>query len=176
MKHIRNSIILFVALLSFNNLDAQTEELNKYKSLFTFNFVRYIGWPPASKHGDFVIGVVKNPGIANNLKSITATKKFGYQNIVIKEFKKIEEITNCQILYISSTANYSKNHALFAEKLMNKNSLIITESNGAINKGSMINFVIKENKLKFEISASNAKRFGLDFSNSLMTMNNAIKM
>lgn len=176
MKYFRISIILLIALMSFNNINAQTEELNKYKSLFTFNFVRYIGWPPAAKHGDFVIGVVKNSGVAKNLRNITTTKKFGYQNIIIKEFKKIEEITNCQILYISSAANYSKNHALFAEKLLNKNSLIITESNGAINKGSMINFVIKDSKLKFEISANNAKRFGLDFSNSLLTMTNAIKM
>jgi len=46
-----------------------------------------------------------------------------------------------------------------------KNALIITETNVAINKESKINFIIKTNKLKFEISANNAKGFGLDSSN-----------
>ena len=51
-----------------------------------------------------------------------------------------------------------------------KNALIITETNVAINKESKINFIIKTNKLKFEISANNAEGFGLDSSNLQWTM------
>lgn len=168
-------IIVAVVLFSIVGLKAQTPELDKYKSLFTLNFIRYIGWPDEAKQGDFVIGVLKNSQLAKQLVTNTAGKKFGYQTIVVKEFKKIEDVTDCQILYIGSYLNYSKSADLLASKLNNKNSLIITESNGAINSGSMINFVIVDNKLKFEISADNAHVFGLELSNSLTSMTQAIK-
>jgi len=34
--------------------------------------------------------------------------------------------------------------------------------------------VVRDDKLKFEISASNAEKFGLKFSTSLSTLSNAI--
>lgn len=167
-------LIVVLAFLSIGTLKAQDAETDKYKSLFTLNFIRYVDWPEAAKKGDFVIGVVKNSSLAKNLRTKSEGKKFGYQNIVVKEFKKIEDVTDCQILYVSGTNSYLKNSATLASKLQNKNSLIITESEGAIDKGAMINFVIVDNKLKFELSEQNAKSFGLGFSNSLTAMASAI--
>jgi len=170
----RRILIVVVVLLNVGMVKAQDANIEKYKSLFTLNFIRYVNWPEAAKQGDFVIGVVKNASLANNLRKNSEGKKFGYQDIVVKEFKNIENVTDCQILYVSGTYYYQKNAPVFASKLKNKNSLIITESNGAIEKGSMINFVIVDNKLKFELSEQNAKKFGLGFSNSLTAMASAI--
>ena len=72
---------------------------------------------------------------------------------------EIEDITDCQILYFSGSFGYSKNAATVKQKLGGKNSLIITESEGAINDGSIINFVIRDDKLKFELSQKNADVF-----------------
>ncbi len=153
---------------------AQDAAVAKYKAMFTLNFIRYIGWPDASKQGDFVIGVVRENNIVSNLQAQTVGKKFGFQNIVVKEFNKVDEITNCQILYFSSQSNFSKNADLVKQKLGGKNSLIITETEGATKNGSMINFVVRDDKLKFELSETNAEAFGLKFSSSLTALSNAI--
>lgn len=168
--------ILFLVLVALGSgmVKAQEAELAKYKSLFTLNFIRYIGWPEEAKQGDFVIGVLKNSYMAEQLKIKTIGKKFGYQNIIVKEFKNIDEISDCQILYVDGIINYTKNADVIAQKL-NSQSLIITEGKGAISNGSMINFVIVDDKLKFEVSQSNAEKSGLKLSNSLLSMNNAIK-
>lgn len=171
----RRIIIVALVFLSVVGLKAQTPEIDKYKSLFTLNFIRYVGWPEEVKQGDFIIGVLKNNQLAQQLKVNTQGKKFGYQNIVVEEFKKVEDVSNCQILYVGNFLNYSKHADLLASKLNNKNSLIITESIGAIEKGAMINFIIVDNKLKFEISTKNAHDFGLELSNSLTSMTQAIK-
>lgn len=170
MKRVFFIFLLFTSLLTYG----QTAEVAKYKSMFTLNFIRYIGWPEASKQGDFVIGVVKDNIIAENLKTQTAGKKFGYQTIVIKEFKSVDEITDCQLLYFSNSVNFSRNAELVMEKLKGKNSLVITETEGAIKNGSMINFVVRDDKLKFEISNTNAEAFGIKFSSSLTSLSNAI--
>ena len=167
-------LALFV-VLSMNVVKANVNDLATYKSLFTLNFIRHVGWPEAAKQGDFVIGVLKNSSLANELKAKSAGKKFGYQNIVIKEFKSVEEVTDCQILYVGRYINYSKNADAIAQKLNSSNSLIITEDNGSIDNGAMINFTIVDEKLKFEVSSSNADKYGLKFSGSLISMKNAIQ-
>jgi len=168
-------VILLVVVSSFGIGKVHSTEVTKYKSLFTLNFIRYIGWPEEAKQGDFVIGVLKNSEMAEQLKSNTVGKNFGYQKIIIKEFKSIEDVTDCQILFVSEYINFTKHSEILSQKLNKNNSLIITEDKGAISNGSMINFVIIDNKLKFEVSAENAEKYGLKFSNNLLAMKNAIK-
>jgi len=151
-------------------------EVSKYKSIFTLSFIRYIGWPEEVKQGDFVIGVLKDKEVANWLKNLSKGKKFGYQNVVIKEFKNTDEVSNCQVLYVSDAVNMSKHGSAIVDKVGGKNTLIITEKDGATKYGAMINFVIKENKLKFEIKKDNASRFGLPISSKLSAMNSAITL
>lgn len=169
----RRLIFILLIIVSTTAI-AQDAAVAKYKAMFTLNFIRYIGWPEDAKQGDFVIGVVKEPNILKNLQAQTVGKKFGFQNIVVKEFKNIEEVTDCQILFFSRNQNFNKHNAAIKQKLGNKNSLIITEVEGATKNGSMINFVVREGKLKFELSSANAQAFGLKFSSSLTSLSNAI--
>ena len=109
------------------------------------------------------------------MKSQSAGKKFGFQDVVIKEFKTVEEITKCQVIFVASSANFARNAEIISEKA-GKTTLIVTESEGAISKGSIINFVIREDKLKFEISKANAARSSLQISSKLETMASAINL
>ncbi len=155
---------------------AATSQVEKFKSVFTLNFIRYIGWPEETKQGDFVIGVVRDREMASWLEKQSEGKKFGFQNVVIKEFKSPEEVTNCQVIYVSSNVNFSKSAATIVNKVGGKNTLIISESEGATDSGSMINFVIREDKLKFEIHKANAAKFGLQISSKLESMASAISL
>lgn len=167
-------LILLLVVISSGVIKAQEVDLSKYKSLFTLNFIRYIGWPEEAKTGDFVIGVLKGGKMAEHLNKDVAGKKVGYQTIVVKEFSSIDKVTDCNIVFVSNKINYTKHSKAISEKLNNKNTLIITEVEGAILSGSMINFVVVGSKLRFEVSSYNANEFGLKFSSSLMSLTNAI--
>jgi hypothetical protein len=151
-------------------------QVAKYKAVFVTNFIRYIGWPEAARQGDFVIGVIRDKEMADYFKGLSNGKKFGFQNIIVKEFKSPDEVTYCQFLFIPETINLSKNASKIIDKLGGKNSLIVTEKENATKHGSMINFVIRDDKLKFEISKENASRFGLQVSSKLMNMKSAISL
>ncbi|WP_066630259.1 YfiR family protein [Labilibacter marinus] len=159
--------LLFIPKLGFSQVE-------KYKSVFTLNFIRYIGWPEDAKQGDFVIGVLKNPKIADWLTKQSGGKKFGYQNVVIKQFKSVDEVTDCQVLYVSGSVNFSRQSENLLGKI-GKSSLLITETEGATKHGAVINFVVRENNLKFEIHNSNAQNLGLSISSKLSNMAAAIK-
>ncbi|WP_291855926.1 YfiR family protein [Marinilabilia sp.] len=148
-------------------------QVAKYKAVFTLNFIRYIGWPEAARQGDFVIGVLQDSDIARRISQQTGGKKFGFQDVVVKEFNSLEEVTDCQVLFISDSFSLSRNATQIKQKLGN-NSLIVTESEGATEYGAMINFVVRNEVLKFEIHKGNASGNGLQISSRLENMSSAI--
>ena len=170
MKKFVVLVLLFAGVAS---MSVKAGEIERYKSLFTLNFIRYIGWPDKADKGEFVIGVLRNKALAEELRSQTGGKKVGFQNIVIKEFSSVDEITSCHVIYVSDMINFSKQAQNIAAKA-GSNALIISESNNAISNGSMINFIVDNNLLKFEVSPKNAQVHGLTVSKALMSMNNAI--
>jgi hypothetical protein len=99
---IMKKVLLALTLVTlFASLSANAQEA-KFKATFTLNFIRYIGFPEESTKGDFVIGVLRSKEIADHLREQSAGKKFGFQDVVIKEFKSAEEISGCQVVFVST--------------------------------------------------------------------------
>ncbi|MCQ7926280.1 YfiR family protein [Salmonella enterica] len=172
-------ILLAIALiltLALRPAPAQAQDqLAKPKAILTLSFIRYLGWSDAARKGDFVIGVVRDKEISTWLTSQSEGKKFGFQNVVVKRFKSIDEITDCQVVYISKNISFSRNASAIIDKV-GKDTLIITEEEGATKNGSMINFVIRDSRLRFELSKANAQMGNIQFSQRLTDMTAAINM
>jgi hypothetical protein len=58
----------------------------KFHSVFIYNFTKYIQWPATQQSGDFVIAVMGNSPVFDELSKITANKTVGTQKIVVKKF------------------------------------------------------------------------------------------
>ncbi len=166
--------LIFVLLLALLPTVVPAQ-VAKAKAMLTLSFIRYCGWSDAARQGDFVIGVLRDKEMVNWLSSQSAGKKFGFQDVVIKEFKSIEELVDCQVIYVSANFNFNKGADQIISKV-GKDTLIITEAEGATTKGSMINFVVREEKLKFELSKKNAAISGIQFSTKLENMTAAINL
>ncbi len=150
-----------------NQSHAQTD-LSRAQTMFIYNFSRLIEWPASYKTGPFVIGVIGSSTIVNELKTYTAGKSVGSQPIMIKTFKNPAEITTCHILFV--TFSETKQMQTIIQQLSSKNTLVITEKNGAIEQGSAINFVVIGDKLKFELSPGNATKYDIKISSKLNEM------
>lgn len=164
MKTIK--ILSFFFLLLFGI--SSTAQEAKYKAVFIYNFTKHFEWPVSYRTGDFVIGVVGNPVIINELTSIIKGKTVGNQNIVINRFKDETVITKCHILFIPS--NKSKSLSSILSKMGTTPTLIITEKVGLAKQGADINFIIKEGKIKFELNKPNILKRKLKVSSYLETL------
>ncbi|MCK4663551.1 MAG: YfiR family protein [Bacteroidales bacterium] len=165
MKKLKFGIILILFLGIIINLNAQVPKL---QSIFIYNFTKYIEWPASVRSGDFVIGILGNSPIEGELNNLAAAKKVGSQPIVIKIYKSADEIGVCHVLFIPSSKSDEIGKAV--SKIGQKNTLIITEKEGMASKGSSINFVIRENKQKFELNMANTSKMGLKVSSSLQQL------
>ncbi|MBL3655725.1 YfiR family protein [Fulvivirga sediminis] len=148
-------------LINFVGL-AQNYQLH---AVYIYSFIRYVQWPSSSEEGDFVIGIVGDSPIIDELERMAAAKKAGTRDIQVKKYTNLNGLDKADIVFISK--NYTDDISGILNKVGSANTLLITEKEGLGVQGSNINFVNKNGKLAFELNRSAMDRADLKVSSEL---------
>lgn len=169
MKKVVASIIAMSFVLGCYS---QTD-IPKAQSMFIYNFCRFVEWPQSATSGPFVIGVLGGTDITNALTEYTTGKMVGMQNIVVKQIKDVASVENCHILVVS----YGKCGSLpeIVTKVGSFPTLIVADRKNSLALGAAINFLLEDDRLKFELSVGNATKNGLKLNSKLQEMASAVK-
>jgi len=135
------------------------------KASYIYNFAKMIDWPQAEKTGNFIIGVYGNSSVYKELIKKYAAKNIGNQHIEIKKLSNTPTVGKIHLLYI--TKEKSADISKLMENVKEEAVLVVTESKGALEKGSIINFVIVNNSLKFELNIGQASEHELTVGSRL---------
>jgi hypothetical protein len=158
-----------IALLGFAvNCSAQSVTDYKVHANIIYRFTKYIEWPGNKQSGDFVIGIVGDSPLYEELSILTANKSVGNQKIVIKKLAASAASYSCQILFISQEE--SRDLKRIAPLTADQPVLLITEENGLAKKGSCINFIIVDDRLKLEINKNNVLSRNLNIASELLKL------
>jgi len=155
--------VLFICLLVplFHLATAQVNY--KIHSLFVYKFTQYIEWP--SGEGDFVIGIVGSSPIQEELEALASTKKVGTRTIVVKKLSPTADMNSCDMVFIAQ--GQSSHLGTISGKLQGKPVLIVSETDNGAKKGAGINFIIIDDKMKFELNKAAVEKQGLKVSGDL---------
>ena len=136
------------------------------KAMFIYSFATLIDWPEDYRKGSFIIGVLgTSTDVYDELSAKYSGKAIGSQEIVVKKFATRTEIDKAHILFLAS--DKSDQITALTTQLKAKSTLIVTEKEGYLSKGAVINFVLDGSKQSFEISKSNAKKYNLVIASKL---------
>lgn len=152
-------------LFLFTNVSAQKE---KFQSLFIYNFSKYVKWPDDQPTDKFIIGVIGSPEMTRALQSMATNRKVNGADIIVKQFSSASEVRDCHILYISESASSKLDDVITSTG--NNPVLIVSDTPGMAKKGSVINFIEEEGKIKFELNQKYAETRGLKVSGSLVSL------
>ena len=143
--------IIMIALLCMSLQGVVQPKSNEYelKAAFVFGFTKYVELNNLEQN--FVIGVLGNSPIFEELENHSINKKVNNKKVVIQKLLHTSDISNCQIIFVPEFVSFSILKE-FLESEKSKNVLIITEKKGALDVGSGINFLLVDNKIKFEIN------------------------
>jgi len=145
---------------------AQSQE--KVYTLLMLNFARGIQWPDASQNDNFVIGVFEYPPLASELNNAASTTKIGNRKIVVKEFTRADDIQDCHILFVPAYKARSLDAVL--NKVGSDPTLIVTNKSDLAKKGSGVNFILVEGKLRYEINCKSIEKRGMKISANVKGM------
>lgn len=163
LKRLLKYLVVIVVITSSFGF-VQTFDTNaKIKAVFLYNFTRYFEWPSAKKSGNFIIHVVgKNEALMKELTKMAESKTVGNQKMEVVNTPEFDPKAKPHMLFLLPDVSKSLGDA--TAKLKGKGALIIAENAGAAKGGAAINFVIIENKQKFEYSKNSAVKAGLKTS------------
>jgi len=171
------SVILLTVLCAFNlgissdltALPAQdmdyTQEL---KAVFIYNFTKYINWLDSEPSATFDIAVIGESKIIEALRLIAEKRHVDQRDIQIKYFESSDQMNGCQILFIPESKKRQLNRII--DKIRDQNTLVISEIEGALSSGVMINFLLLEKRIKFEINLGAMKKSGFQPSSELLKL------
>jgi hypothetical protein len=158
-------ILLFVAL---GVVTSKAQSREKVVTVFLYNFAINGQWDPKTGEADFLIGVLDDGSISKELEALAATKTVGTQKIRIIEFSNTADVRDCHILFIPD----SKSSALSAvtPKLGSSSTLIVTEKEGMARKGSGINLITVDGKLRYEMNDAELGRRNIRLSGKIKSL------
>lgn len=114
----------------------------------------FITWPDNSSTNEtsqeFIIAVLGQNPFNGILEEVYAGKKIKERKVKIIYLKDIENIVNCDILFISGNKLNEVNEII--KGIKGRPILTVSETEGFVEAGCFINFYEYENKLRFEIN------------------------
>lgn len=173
MKKVK--LLLFALLLVMIGVNTQAQDKYKNQAMFVYNFTRMNAWPQDAQTGDFVIGVFGNSPIQKELADIAATRQAGNRTIVVKQFNNVADISKCQVMYVSSSQ--SRQVEAISQKLKQDRipALLITDSRNSLDMGAAVNFILDNDRQRYEISETNAKGVGITLGSDMIRLSSSAK-
>lgn len=167
-------IIIFLSLALFtswadDDIERSERANARIKTIYIYNFTKYIEWPKSYKDGKFVIGVLgSNAYLYDELTKMAISKTAGSQKIEVKSLSSAQAASQCHIVYVLNTNSDKLKDIVSVAK--GKSILIVTDKPGMAKMGSGINFVVQENKQKIELNKVNIEKYNLKIASALADM------
>jgi hypothetical protein len=138
------------------------------KAAYLSKFGLYVEWPDAafSSSSAFNLCVAGDDPFGAELDKAAANQRIGSRAIVVRRLKTVERDSGCHILYISSADRRSIRQSI--ETVHGSNVLVVSDAASPAAAGSIINFVIKDNRVRFDIDEEAAVKNGLTISSKLL--------
>lgn len=174
MKLLRRAILLNGLLLAARAAGAAPGVVtggNEYqiKAAYLYKFAAYIEWPPGAfnqPETPITIGVMGADDMWEELDRLKRAPPVNNRTIDIRLLKPGDSLSGVHILFIGRQEAGRLRRTL--ESLQSQPVLTVSEIQGGLGEGSMINFILIEERIRFEVSLAPAERCNLKISARLL--------
>jgi len=139
------------------------------EAVFLFNFSEFVDWPPqvfSDPRAPIVIGVLGSDPFGPALDDVVRGETVNGRALVVRRFEHVEELADCQILFISRSERARLQPILQAVK--GRSVLTVSDLENFALEGGVIGFVLAENKIRLRINLQAARTAGLTLSSKLL--------
>jgi hypothetical protein len=157
--------LLFLMCVSFaDGTDIQNSE-QEVKAAFIHHFCAYVTWPQPPADTQFVVGISASRKTARVLKKTLEEKTNGACKFSVRSVRPNDDLQGIHILYTTQDGQVSL--ADFRALATSPAILTVSEDNQIPTHG-VINFVIRDDYVRFQVSKSRADEIRLKLSSQLL--------
>lgn len=168
---LRVIFILYGLVIStfFANLALADESLEYgVKAAFLYKFGSYVEWPATAFESATsplnlcIVGNVDSFGVT--LEKVIGKEAINGRNVIVRQIKSVERDNSCHILYIGSSE--ARHATQIVETLRGSPVLTVSDAGSA----GIIDFIISNNRVRFNIDDEAAAQNGLVVSSKLLSV------
>ena len=158
---------------------AEVHREYKIKAIYLYNFAKFTEWP-MDNNAPVVIGVIGENPFTEALNP-AEMGKIKNRDVAIRLFKSFEEIKErgnkeslrqCHLLFVSSSEEKDRDKILKA--IEGSSVLSVAEMDGFLEAGGIIRFVVKDQKVAFELNLIALEKAGLTISSKIIRIANRV--
>ena len=149
---------------------------NQVKAAFLYKFAGYVDWPSTSfakPDTPLTIGVAGADAVAAELIQAVSGRTVEGRAVTVKRVKAGESLAGVHILFVGKAE--SGRLSQWAQSAQPHSVLVVTESEGALAQGSVINFVMADRRVRFEVALDAAEKSKLKLSSRLLAVAQQVK-
>ena len=174
------ALVAVGGVLSSSPVFGQAEKASEFqiKAAYLYNFSKFVQWPAKggvggedkrgddSKASSFTICVMGKSPVASALESIVQGETVDGLPVTERTIERVEEGTGCRILYVGAPEERSVKRVL--SLLEGRPVLTVSDIPNFADHGGMVEFVIEDNKVRFDVNRAAAEKAGLTLSSQLL--------
>jgi hypothetical protein len=156
---------------------AQNGDLgNAVKATYLYKFAPFVEWPPsafASSTDPVTLCIVGDDPFGALLDRAVAGQRVGERPILVRRFHIADPHAFCHILFAAGSPGQPV--AEIVALMRGKPVLIVTDAQRDVRAKGTINFVVDDNRVRFEIDNQIAAEGGLAISSKLLSLAIAVR-
>lgn len=148
-----------------------TSDEYRVKAAFIFHFAQLVDWPSDRQTGtdnSLVLCTLGEDPFQGMLEAMVAGKEVGDRVIRVRHLANLLDVQACQILFLGK--EQSKRIPVVVANLHNAPVLTVGETADFLDSGGMIDFLLEENKVRFDINLNAAEAAGLKIGSRLLVL------
>lgn len=156
-------------------LPAEVAAEYEIKAAFLYNFTKFVEWPPAAfadEKSSILICVLGENPFGRSLSDL-ATDRVAGRKLTVLGRKENQGLDGCHVLFISRSERERISEIL--AEVESSPVLTVADSEGFLDQGGVINFILEGSKVRFEINQQAVERTGIKISSKLMRLATRVK-
>lgn len=139
------------------------------KAAFLYRFTGYVDWPAqAAADPQFTIAVLDADGVAAELGRLLQNRQIQNRPAQVRSLKNLKELDGAQMLYIGGSHRDDLRRLI--SSVAGRPVLVVTSADGGLDAGSSVNFLLIDQRVRFEISLDAAQGSGLRVASELLAV------
>jgi hypothetical protein len=164
------AIAVGVPASAFAQAEADSSTLERrVKAAYLYKFAGYVEWPDGTfqkPDTPITIAVAGDDQLAEELTKLVAGRTVDGRALAVRRQSDSEISPGVNILFVAR----GETAKLRVRAAPQRPVLIVTESEEALNQGSVINFVVDGGRVRFEVSLEGAEQRHIKLSSRLITV------
>jgi hypothetical protein len=165
------SLLVPGVLLGTRPADAQQMSETQVKAAYLFSFAKFVKWPPEilpAPSDPIRLCILNDLSFQTQLDLIARNKSIDGHPVLVILVQNVEQSRRCQELFISSAAK--QNPLPIIESLRGTTVVTVGETDGFVEEGGIINFILQDDRVHFQVNQRAASQAGIRMSSQLLSL------